>query len=196
MPAIPPKPPWIKADGSDWDPDATSVEVAEPVTRDPVTGRFLPGHSGNPRGRAPGRWSERLHALVPKAIAAIEAALAEGDMSAVGHLLARTVPPLRAEPGLVEFELDTTAPPPEQRRQIREAVAQGKLTLEEAHQMTDLLDKHQAGDEWHPLIERLKRRKAKHAQQPAPVVNPVVKTADGKVTINYPGQSFGQGTVN
>jgi hypothetical protein len=133
---------------------------------------------------------------MPKAIAALAVALDKGDVSAVGALLARTVAPLRAEAGLVEFELDSTAPPPEQRRQIREAVAQGKLTLDQAHQMTDLLDKHQAGDEWHPLIERLKRRKAKHAQQPAQLINPVVRTADGKVTINYPGQSFGKGTVN
>jgi quinol monooxygenase YgiN len=132
---------------------------------------------------------------MPKAIATLTAALDKGDMSAVGHLLARTIAPLRAEAGLVEFELNSAATPPEQRRQIREAVAQGRLTLDQAHQMTDLLDKHQAGDEWHPLIERLKRRKAKHAQQPAPLINPV-RIVDGKVTIQYPGQSDVKTTLN
>jgi hypothetical protein len=167
----------------------------EAPTRD-AQGRFLPGVSGNRRGRPRGRWGEALQALVPKAIGALEAALDNGDVGAIAQLLARTVPTLKPEADLVEFELDTTATPPEQRRQIREAVAQGRLTLEQAHQMTDLLDKHQAGDEWHPLIERLKRRKAKHAQQPAQIINPVVRTADGKVTISYPGQFNGKDTVN
>jgi hypothetical protein len=132
---------------------------------------------------------------MPRAIAALTAALNNGDMSAVGHLLARTIAPLRAEAGLVEFELDTTATPPEQRRQIREAVAQSRLTLDQAHQMTDLLDKHEAGDKWHPLIERFKKRyKAK--LEPTQGINPEIKMIDGKSTVVYPGAPNGKNSVN
>jgi hypothetical protein len=61
--------------------------------------------------------------------------------------------------------------------------------------MTDLLDKHEAANEWHPLIERLrKRRKAK--AEPAENIQPEIKLIDGKSTVIYPAAPNGTNTIN
>lgn len=125
------KPPWIRDDTPESDP-----------SRDPVTGRFRPGYSGNPAGRKGGRWSEKLHALVPKALAAIEAALDAGDVSAVGHILSRTVPAMKAESPEVQFEFDPTGSPAQMSAQILTALSRGQLTPEAAETMQRMVATH------------------------------------------------------
>jgi len=53
---------------------AVTMVERESVTDEPrrdEQGRFLPGHSGNPKGRGPGRPSEEVNALADRAIQAV-----------------------------------------------------------------------------------------------------------------------------
>ena len=132
------------------------------ATRDPKTGKFLPGHSGNPKGRKPGLWSDKLHALVPKALAAIEAALDDGDMGAVAHLLSRTVPALKAESPEVEFEFDPNGTASEMSAALLAAVSKGQLTPEAAKLMQEMIVSHTGLRDVEALrdeINQLKRSK-------------------------------------
>jgi len=150
-------PPWILNENEpSWgEAQATAVVEAaraeptpdpEPVVdphRDPVTKRWLPGcPSPNPSGRPAGRWSNRLHSMVPKALAVIEKALDEGDLSAVAHLLSRTIPALKAETPAVEFEFDPSASPADMSSQILLAVSKGQLTPDVAKTMQDMIAAH------------------------------------------------------
>lgn len=110
-PIIPP--PWATS----ATPEASSAcESTEPLPPKDGKGRWLPGISGNPRGRVPGvpnkrspleaRVAEHGEAIMDKVI---EAALA-GDLQAANIALQRISPPLRARAEKVSFELDPDAP--------------------------------------------------------------------------------------
>lgn len=94
---------------------------------------WLPGQSGNPKGRPVGsrhkknviaQEFEKDGSAIARRV--IEAALA-GDMSAASLVLQRLSPPLRARAEKVQFELDGTAPLTEQARQVLAAVAAGDV---------------------------------------------------------------------
>jgi hypothetical protein len=151
------------------EPHRIQVPDSEPeVPRDPKTGRFLPGHSGNPKGRKPGRWSDKLHALVPKALAAIEAALDDGDMSAVGHLLSRTVPALKAESPEVEFEFDPSGSPAEMSAQILLAVSKGQLNPDIARTLQEMIVSHTNLRDVEAFIAEFRKLKEQRGDQQIP----------------------------
>lgn len=108
-------------------------------------GQFKPGVSGNPRGRPRGIVEKRArvtNALLRDAakIAEVVSAAAQGgDMTAAALVLARSVPTLKPEGSLVQFELDTSAPLAKQIEQVTQAVANSELTIEEGKQMADVI---------------------------------------------------------
>ena len=108
-------------------------------------GRFKPGVSGNPRGRPRGIVEKRArvtNALLRDAakIAEVVSAAAQGgDMTAAALVLARSVPALKPEGSLVQFELDTTAALAKQLEQVTQAVADGRLTMEQGREFADMI---------------------------------------------------------
>ncbi|MGE0582994.1 MAG: DUF5681 domain-containing protein [Steroidobacteraceae bacterium] len=108
-------------------------------------GQFKPGVSGNPRGRPRGIVEKRArvtNALLRDAakIAEVVSAAAQGgDMTAAALVLARSVPALKPEGSLVQFELDTSAPLAKQIEQVTQAVANSELTIEEGKQIADVI---------------------------------------------------------
>ena len=94
---------------------------------------WLPGQSGNPKGRPAGSRNKRN--IVAEEFAkdgsrlarvVMDAAL-EGDMQAAGLVLQRLSPPLRARAEKVTFGLDPTAPLTAQAQQVISAVASGDI---------------------------------------------------------------------
>lgn len=163
MAEIPPKPPWLKDDPEGWDADVTSSPVPQ-VERD-ARGRFLPGSHGNPSGRPKSRYRATMLEGIESVIAVVKQAALAGDMHAAALLLGRTLPPLKPESDLDEFEFDSTASVVEQCRQAMQAAADGKITFERAKQFVELIgtvkdlgDVEAALDE----LRRLKRGKVKH----------------------------------
>ena len=108
-------------------------------------GRFKPGVSGNPRGRPRGIVEKRArvtNALLRDAakIAEVVSAAAQGgDMTAAALVLARSVPALKPEGSLVQFERDTTAALAKQLEQVTQAVADGRLTMEQGREFADMI---------------------------------------------------------
>jgi hypothetical protein len=165
MAEIPPLPPWALANAENWDADAPSVQAAEPVEpkpgHDPKTGRFLPGFSGNPNGKAKSRYRATMLEGIESVINVVRTAALAGDMQAAALLLGRTLPPLKAEADTVEFELDTNTSVVDQCKQVLKAAADGKISFEQAKQFVELIgtvkdigDVENALDE----LKRLKRR--------------------------------------
>lgn len=101
--------------------------------------KWVPGmKSPNPKGRPKGivdRRQKLQNAFADDAVSiakvVIDRAL-EGDMQAANIALARIAPPLKAQAGRVEFELDPDRPLSEQASQILQGVADGKLDAETA----------------------------------------------------------------
>lgn len=118
-------PEWLKT----WQ---DSPAAQEPPRR----GGFLPGVSGNPRGRPVGSRNRKNviadeFAKDGSAVARVvmDAALA-GDMQAANMVLQRLSPPLRARAEKVTFELTPDAPLTTQAQQIMTAVAEGSIDPE------------------------------------------------------------------
>lgn len=108
--------------------------------------RWQPGMpSPNPAGKPKGTKNrktllrEELEKDGSALAAALKAKALEGDPTCLGLWLARLEPVMkpRAEP--VEFKLDTDAPPAKQIAQVIEAVAAGDLTIDEGHQIANML---------------------------------------------------------
>jgi AAA domain/Family of unknown function (DUF5681) len=116
------------------------------VTRCKVNrGRFLPGTSGNPRGRKAGvpnkrspleaRIAEHGEAIMDKVI---EAAL-DGDLQAAGIALQRISPSLKARAPTVTFELDCDATYSDQASAVLSAVARGEVDPETGRMLIDCI---------------------------------------------------------
>lgn len=127
------KPPW-------------QVDHESKPGHDPATGRFLPGHSGNPAGREKGSKNKRtlLREELEKhgsqlAQAIKRKALEEGDSSCMSMWLARLEAPLRSTGKCVEFELDADASIAEQAKQIIVAVSRGEVDIDTARELMNLL---------------------------------------------------------
>jgi hypothetical protein len=100
-----------------------------------------PNKSGRPRGIVDKRM--RLNkALMDDASALLQVTKAkamEGDMTAMALLLARAVPTLKAESAeRVAFAFDASKPLSDQLAAIAQAAADGAITLEQAHQFSEI----------------------------------------------------------
>jgi hypothetical protein len=108
-------------------------------------GRWLPGTSGNPKGRAPGVPNKRspLEARIAEHGEAIldvviDAAL-DGDLQAASIALQRISPSLKARAPAVTFELDTSRPYAEQASAVLLAVSKGEVDPETGRLLVDLI---------------------------------------------------------
>lgn len=116
MSTIPP--PW--GEHTNWKPSADD-------------GKFKPGQSGNPSGRAQGSKNKRtlvaevLEQGVEDVARAMLTEAKNGDVAAAKLVLERIVPPLRNENPRVEFDLSTERPLAEQGSEVLKAVSLGKL---------------------------------------------------------------------
>nr|WP_154123932.1 DUF5681 domain-containing protein [Xylella fastidiosa] len=127
-------PQWLKT----WQ---DSPAAQEP----PHRGGFLPGVSGNPRGRPVGSRNKKNViadelAKEGSAVARVvmDAALA-GDMQAANMVLQRLSPPLRARAEKVTFELTPDAPLHQQANQVLASVAEGAIDPETGKLLIDCI---------------------------------------------------------
>jgi len=127
-------PEWLKT----WQ---DSPAAQEPPRR----GGFLPGVSGNPRGRPVGSRNKKNViadelAKEGSAVARVvmDAALA-GDMQAANMVLQRLSPPLRARAEKVTFELSPDAPLHQQANQVLASVAEGAIDPETGKLLIDCI---------------------------------------------------------
>lgn len=103
-------------------------------------GRFRPGTSGNPGGRA-GQTQELRAQLAEGAEAVAKKVLAaakKGDIQACRLVLERLVPPIKPTSEPVRFELDDTDLPATA-RSIMRAVAGGQLAPDQGKSLIDSL---------------------------------------------------------
>ena len=106
-------------------------------------GRWKPGESGNPKGRAPGsgevgRLRESIAQHVPDIIAKLVEAATAGDAAAARLLLERVIPPIKAAelPAPMDLPDGTLA---DQARAVVQAAADGNLVPAQAAQLVTAL---------------------------------------------------------
>lgn len=103
-----------------------------------ASGRFAPGHSGNPGGRSGqtqairAKLAEGAEAVTRKILAAAK----KGDMQACRLILERLVPPIKPTADVVSFELDD-ADLPSAARSIMRAVAGGQLAPDQGKSLIE-----------------------------------------------------------
>jgi len=154
MAEIPIKPPWVN--------DDPNVPPAEP--RDDK-GRFVPGISGNPAGRAPGVRNKRNVVAVEfekqgsEVARVVMAKALEGDMQAASLVLTRISPPLRSRPPTVEFELDVDAEPSAMSKAVLTAVATGQIDPDTAKIVLDMVSAHIGMRDLETFLAELRRLK-------------------------------------
>lgn len=94
---------------------------------------WLPGQSGNPKGRPAGSRNkanvvaEEFAKDGSKVARVVMDAALDGDMQAASLVLQRLSPPLRARAEKITFDLDPTAPLTAQAQQVIAAVASGNI---------------------------------------------------------------------
>jgi hypothetical protein len=120
---IPPKPPK---------PPKSSVPISDKQGPD---GRFLPGVSGNPKGRPPGPspQAKLLRRMLDESddiLTAILAKAKEGDAASAQIVLSRVTPVLKAAAEKVQFDFRTDVPLSEQAEAVMAAVASGAVDPE------------------------------------------------------------------
>lgn len=115
-----------------------------PVKR--VVGRPVQkGQVLNPKGRPKGSKNKRtllgdqLEARGVELAAAVLQKALDGDTMAMGLVLARAQPPLRATYAPVEFDLDRSLTLTEQAGQIIEAISKGQISVDQGKMLLDAL---------------------------------------------------------
>jgi hypothetical protein len=143
---VPKKSEKKKAQQEPQESSDTDTEVANPAVQKGRKG-FVPGKSGNPRGRPTGS-RNRATLMVPSLIdgraeeiieTLLELALA-GDLLAIKLVLERLIPPMKTR--LVTFDLPPTRNAAElldAYDAVMQAVAQGELTPDEGRACAELL---------------------------------------------------------
>ncbi|KAK6024039.1 primase 2 [Ostertagia ostertagi] len=144
-------------------------------------GHWLPGVSGNPRGRAKGSTNKRspIEAQVAQHGEAImqcviEAAL-EGDLQAANIALQRISPALKAKASTVTFELDPDAPLEAQARQVMAAISVGELDPDTGKMLIECLHSFSALR----VADELMQLEHQPPALPATVVHAVPRSEEG-----------------
>lgn len=129
------------------------------ATRD-KRGRWLPGQSPNPTGRAPGSGKvARLRAVITEAVPDIVHTLIEqakaGDAQAAKLLLERAIPAVRPESLPLPLPLPEGAGLGEQGAAILAAVRDGQVGIHEASALLSAIGAHARAVEVHELVRRI-----------------------------------------
>ena len=126
-------------------PSPATTTPAIDTTRQGPDGRFLPGVSGNPKGRKAGHLDTRQKLqnafaddVVDIAKVVVAKAL-DGDMGAANIVLSRLLPPLRQQAERVQFEFRTDVPLSQQAEALMLGVSQGLLDPETGRMLVGLL---------------------------------------------------------
>ena len=135
--------------GAEADTGAGTDKTGDQQVRGP-DGRFREGASGNPTGRRPGsrnRASLVLDALADGEAEAVLEAVArrarEGDLKAAELVLARAWPVRKGRPVVLDLPaVDTASGAAAAFAEVLAALAEGRLTPEEAAAVTALLEAH------------------------------------------------------
>lgn len=138
MVAIPEPPDWLKA-------RLTEDEKKRPVGNPRwYPGMPSPNKSGRPKGIVDRRMriTQALAEDAEDIVAVVKAAAREGDLQAIGMILSRIAPPLKAESGTVEFELDVSGTPAEMSAQILSSVSKGELSPDVGKTLLDMVSAH------------------------------------------------------
>ncbi len=126
-------PPWMQGQ---TDVQERHVDASDTLPAAQREHLFKPGQSGNPRGRPKGSKNPRTLLLEQLNDAGTEITqlvidkAKEGDLSAAAIIMARLVPPLKAQAAPVAFTFDRTATLLEQGGAILAAVANGAMDPE------------------------------------------------------------------
>ncbi len=108
--------------------------------------RFVKGKTGNPSGRPRGVVDRRMRlnkALLADADALLDVTKAkalDGDMTAMGLLLPRIMPVLKADGALVQFDFDASMPVSKAAEQVLAAMADGKLSADTGKAIIDAIN--------------------------------------------------------
>lgn len=107
-------------------------------------GRFLPGRSGNPRGRPPGPSKQQalLRRMLDEGEEVLDAMLAkakEGDPGAASLILSRILPVLRSQSEKVTFDLDPSLPLAAQVEQVLAAIAGAQIAPDVGRQIIEAI---------------------------------------------------------
>ncbi len=135
------------------------------------TGRWLPGQSGNPRGRPPGlgkvaKLREVITAAVPDIVAALIDQAKAGDTQAAKLLLERAIPAVRPESLPLPLPLPEGAGLGEQGAAILAAVRDGQVGIHEASALLSAIGAHARAVEVHELIRRIELLERGSAGEP------------------------------
>lgn len=103
------------------------------MTETKRVGRWQPGESGNPKGKAPGSGElQKLRAAiaadVPEILAGLVSAAKGGDVQAARLILERVLPPIKATEQAVQLQLPHGDTLTAQGRAVLSAVAGGELS--------------------------------------------------------------------
>lgn len=114
------------------------------MTENKRVGKWQPGESGNPKGKAPGSGElQRLRAAiaadVPEILASLVSAAKSGDVQAARLILERVLPPIRATEQAVKLQLPDGETLTAQGRAVLSAVAGGDLAPSQASQLLSSL---------------------------------------------------------
>lgn len=127
-------------------------------------GRFAPGHTGNPKGRAPGsrnKATQAALALMEGQLEQITQTLVDaalgGDLTAIRLILERLVPPCKekALPPISLPPVPDAQSLPKLTAAVLEAVSRGDLTPGEANALASLVGSHGKAIELAELEDRL-----------------------------------------
>jgi hypothetical protein len=117
-------------------------------------------------------------------IAVVKQAALAGDMQAAALLLGRTLPPLKPESDVTEFELDVTSSVVDQCKQVLKAAADGKITFERAREFVNLIGTIKDLGDVEAALDELRRLKRGKNKPNDTVPTGHVLTVDARALIN------------